>query len=146
MKQEFGAIVRSGALCAAAIAVVLLTASPSPCEAASATPSPRELLTAPDRFDGRPVRVYGRISNSRNYTTVRGDQYIFLDLARAGAAVKVILLHRPPACVDGAFATAEGIFQRTRPVGRNVYANVIVGSTITCSAGPAQEGTGSRSP
>lgn len=144
MKQKYEGIVVSGTMRVVAIAAILLSASPSPCGAASPTPSPRELLAAPDRFDGRPVRVYGRISNSRNYTTARGDQYIFLDLAHGGAAVRVILLHRPPACVDGAFATTEGVFQRKRPVGRNIYVNVIATSTITCSADPAQEGVGSR--
>jgi hypothetical protein len=143
MKQTYEGIVVSGTIVVVAIAVILLSASQ--CGAASPTPSPRELLGAPDRFDGRPVRVYGRVTNLRNYTTARGDQYIFLDLAHSGAAVRVILLHRPPACVDGTFATAEGIFQRTRIVGRNVYVNVIDGSTITCSGDGAEEGVRSRS-
>ncbi len=93
--------------------------------------SPAEILTNPDRLDGKLVTLTGVVTNLQPRMSRRGNPYYTFDLTAEGRAVRVFSFGRSP-CQAGATATVEGTFQRVKRVGRYTFYNEVEAREVTC--------------
>lgn len=106
---------------------------------ASEIVSHADVLSTPDRFDGKQIRVRGTIGGLRGYTAKNGDTFVFFDLSNRLSSVRVVL-DRVPACSDGAMATVGGTFRRVWPLGRVVHYNIVRATSVACENQPSKDG------
>jgi len=94
------------------------------------------LLADPDRFNGRPVTVNGRMSNLRESVSRRGTRRYTFDLGDGIDTVHVISFQKPP-CQSGA-AMVEGTFEQVRRMVKVSYSfEEVTARNVTCLPTPA---------
>jgi hypothetical protein len=94
------------------------------------------LLADPDRFNGRPVTVSGRMSNLRESVSRRGTRRYTFELSDGIDTVHVISFQKPP-CQSGA-ATVEGTFEQVRRMVKVSYSfEEVTARNVTCLPTPA---------
>ena len=94
------------------------------------------LLADPDRFNGRPVTVSGRMSNLRESVSRRGTRRYTFELSDGIDTLHVISFQKPP-CQSGA-ATVEGTFEQARGMVKASYSfEEVTARNVTCLPTPA---------
>jgi len=105
---------------------VLATGSP----ATTASGSPSEILTDPDRFDGHAVTLTGTITNLHERVSRAGNPYYTFDVSDGARAVRVFSFGQAP-CGRGQ-VTVRGTFQKMNRQGQHPFDNEVTATRVTC--------------
>jgi hypothetical protein len=111
------------------LAVALVLAAGSPAWALET--SVRELVEAPERFDGRRLTVRGTVTNLHRQESRKGSPYYSFSLSDGLRVVRVFSFG-DTTCRNGESATVEGTFSRVKKRGGYTFYNEITGKRILC--------------
>jgi hypothetical protein len=92
-----------------------------------------EIVRNPSAYRDRFLSVRGTLTNVRPAApgSMAGPAFTVFDLV-AGPGILAVLSIAPPACIAGSTVTVEGRFLPTARVQRQLYANVIEASLVSC--------------
>jgi DNA polymerase III alpha subunit len=95
------------------------------------TNSPAEVLSNPERFDGKVVTLAGTVTNLKERVSRQGNPYYTFDLNDGRGAITVFSFGSAP-CKAGARALVEGTFRQVKQQGRYVFYNQVDAARVTC--------------
>ena len=93
--------------------------------------SVRELVEAPERFDGQAVLVRGTVTRLDRRGSQRSNPYYTFSLSDGLRVVRVFSFG-DTACRNGESATVEGTFNRVKKTGGYTFYNEVTGTRILC--------------
>lgn len=135
----------------ALITVLCLGVAAAPLVARAQSPivaSPAKVLRHPTRFDGKLVRMSGRLVNITARTSRLHKRYWTFNLVDARSTIGMLSVEPLP-CQGDEGATVEGVFHRLKVIDGEARYNQIDVVKITCDhrrAGTLGETRGHRSP
>lgn len=91
---------------------------------------PKDLLSDPDRYDGKFVTIKGTAIRIRARVSQKGNPYHTFVLAEAESLT--IFSFGKPSCQEGSPITVEGAFYKVKRQGRYTFRNQVDANTVNC--------------
>ncbi|OLC13238.1 MAG: hypothetical protein AUH29_13025 [Candidatus Rokubacteria bacterium 13_1_40CM_69_27] len=116
---------------AGALALLLLALALTASRASAIEASPSEILSDPDRFDGKIVTLSGTVTHLKSRVSQRGNAYSTFDLSDGRRAITVFAFGESP-CANGRRARVEGLFQKVKRQGRYTFSHQVDATSTVC--------------